>query len=200
MSTTSTRSFLAGADLASLSTRHNAQHIVCQNPLTTRNLSCAVRARTHRVVKGGQPVAQHSEEIMTGQNQADPIFGEVIHSYTRAQALEDGVLVDVTATAREAGFRIPVDMTRTAFDDCVTWSEEDTRRQTYQDESGRLWDVLWMASLAARRGGYSRMSYTLYRVPRGGRAARPKLTRLDMICGPGDAGEPVITIMLPGED
>lgn len=30
------------------------------------------------------------------------VFGEVIHSYTRAQAIADGVLVDISETAREA--------------------------------------------------------------------------------------------------
>ena len=33
---------------------------------------------------------------------------DVIHRYTRAQAIEDGTLVDVTETAREAGWRFPV--------------------------------------------------------------------------------------------
>jgi len=30
-------------------------------------------------------------------------FGPVIFSYSRAQAIEDGVLVDVTETAKEGG-------------------------------------------------------------------------------------------------
>ena len=34
-------------------------------------------------------------------------FAPIIHSYTRAQAIEDGILVDVSDTAREAGFTIP---------------------------------------------------------------------------------------------
>jgi type I site-specific restriction endonuclease len=33
------------------------------------------------------------------------LFGEVIFSYTRAQAIADRVLIDVTPTALEAGFR-----------------------------------------------------------------------------------------------
>lgn len=33
---------------------------------------------------------------------------EVIHRYTRAQAIADGVLVDVTAKARTCGFTVPV--------------------------------------------------------------------------------------------
>ncbi len=128
------------------------------------------------------------------------IFGEAISTYTRAQAIEDGVLVDVTETAREVGFRFPVAMTRAAWEDCVTWSEADNKRQTYQDEAGRLWDVLWMASVAARRNSGSEVRFQLYRVPRGGRGVRPRLVTLQMLCGPGDEGEPVITIGLPGED
>lgn len=132
---------------------------------------------------------------------ADEIFGEVIHAYTRAQAIEDGNLVDVSETAAEAGFRVPVVLTRAMWADCVEWGEQDSKRQTYQDEAGRLWDVLWMAFLGARRaGGRQAFAFELYRVPRGGRSMRPRLTRLVCHIGPGDLGEPVITIMLPGED
>lgn len=128
------------------------------------------------------------------------IFGEPISIYTRRQALDDGFLVDVSELAKEAGFRFSVAMTRAAWEDCVSWSEADSKRQTYQDEAGRLWDVLYMASLAARRGGGSEVRFQLYRVPRGGRGVRPRLVTLAMQCGPGDGCEPVITIMLPGED
>ncbi len=42
-------------------------------------------------------------------------FGPVLSAYTRAQAIEDGILVDVSETAREAGFTIPVAVTRTVW-------------------------------------------------------------------------------------
>ena len=48
---------------------------------------------------------------------------EVIHRYTRAQAIEDGVLVDLTAQARTCGFTVPVAMTATLFADCERWAE-----------------------------------------------------------------------------
>lgn len=137
---------------------------------------------------------------MNHNNSLAEFFGEPIYSYTRAQAIADGTLVNVTETALEAGFRIPVAMTAAAWADCVAWSDADSERQTHQDESGRLWDVLWMASLAARRAQGERCPFQLYRVPRGGRATRPRLTTLHMHIGPGDAGEPVITLLLPGED
>jgi len=130
------------------------------------------------------------------------VFGDVIFAYTRAQALADGVLVDVSETAREAGFRWPVAMTRAAWEDCVAWSEEDSQRQVHQDEAGRLWDVLWMAYYAIRNApsGDGQIVYSLYRVPRDGKSIEVVLTRLKVVAGPGDDGDPVITLLLPGED
>jgi hypothetical protein len=127
------------------------------------------------------------------------VFGEPIHTYSRAQAIADGVLIDCTEVASEAGFRLPVALTRAVWVDCVEWTDEDSRRQTPQDQAGRLWDVLWMASLAASRGG-AQASFDLLRVPRGGRGVKPSRVTLSMVCGPGDQGEPVITILALGED
>lgn len=129
-------------------------------------------------------------------------FGEVIHTYTRAQAIEDGVLIDISETAREAGFNCPVAITHGAWEECVAWSDKDSRRQIHQDQSGRLWDVVWMAFMAIRSAsdsGQQRL-FRLYRVPRGGRKRKARLTTLKLVAGPGDAGELVITIMLPHED
>ncbi len=79
---------------------------------------------------------------------------QIIHHYSRAQALADGVLIAADASAaREAGFRVPVALTSAVWEDCVAWSEADSDRQVPQDESGRLWDVLFMSRSAIRRGG-----------------------------------------------
>jgi hypothetical protein len=50
-----------------------------------------------------------------------PMFesAELIHRYTRADALRDGVSIDVSATAREAGFKYPVALTAAAWAKCV---------------------------------------------------------------------------------
>lgn len=127
---------------------------------------------------------------------------DVIHTHTRAQLIEDGDLIDVSETAREAGFTVPVAITRAAWADCVEWTAEtDKRKATIQDEAGRLWDVVYMAGLAARvRGDEPRRLFELYRVPVQGRGIRPRRVALAMHIGPGDAGEPVITIGLPNED
>jgi hypothetical protein len=62
---------------------------------------------------------------------------ELISSYTRSEALADGVLVDVTETAREAGFVIPVALTRAAWDLCVALSPAAER--SCNDEPGRCY-------------------------------------------------------------
>ena len=132
----------------------------------------------------------------------DSFFGEVIHAYTRQQAIADGVLVDVTKVAREAGFSIPVAMTHSVYEDCVAWTEADNdRKGTLQDEAGRLWDCVWMAFVAARRGrGEDRATVTVHRVPRHGRGLTPRPVSFIMAIGPGDNAEPVITLMFPEDD
>lgn len=73
---------------------------------------------------------------------------EVISVYTAADALEDGILTDVSKTAREAGFKIPVRITAGV----LALIEPDEKARKYgQDFAGRLWNVLWMCSLAVRR-------------------------------------------------
>ncbi len=123
-------------------------------------------------------------------------------SYTRAQAIEDGVLVDVGSMAKEAGFKWPVALTHAAWCDCVAWTERNNRFQVHQDESGRLWDVLFMAFYAIRtsKDVGDRLPFSRYRVPKDGHSLDAEEVTLKLIVGPGDSGEPVVTIMLPNED
>lgn len=119
---------------------------------------------------------------------SDNLFGEVISSYSRAQAIEDGILVDVTETAKEAGIKYPVALTRAVFEKCVALPK---RYRGLEDEKGRLWDVLSMFRFAARRGGDT----LLYKL-----IVTRRTVILKAVIGPGDTPEPVITIMLPQED
>lgn len=132
----------------------------------------------------------------------ESFFGEVISTYTRAQAIEDGVLIDTGSMAQEAGFKWPVAVTSAAWADCIAWTEDDSDKQVYQDQSGRLWDVLFMASHAIRQdsGSGDRLLFKLYRVRRDGYSKEAILATLKLIVDPGDQGEPVITILLPHED
>jgi hypothetical protein len=118
---------------------------------------------------------------------------DLIHVYTRAQAIEDGQLVDVSETARQAGITFPVALTAAVYGLCV---EVPPRRTGIEDVAGRLWDVLWMLRLAARRSGGQRIDFTVQCSTRAGR----RNVRLKALCGPGDDARPVVTVMLPGED
>ncbi len=67
----------------------------------------------------------------------------IISRYTRENALEDGVLVDVTEQAKETGILLP-----TAITDHLHHVLEDIPpRSRGQDWRGRLHDVLWMTFL-----------------------------------------------------
>ena len=131
-----------------------------------------------------------------------PAFDPVVSVYTRAEAIEDGVLVDVSDTAREAGFRIPVAVTRAVWDRLVALPDG---YQGFQDESGRLWDVLWMARFYALRASDSdrvRMCVLVRDVRKDLRDShRPPRRHFPVVAiGAGDRGEPVITIMWPEDD
>src|SRR5262249_23072887 len=86
---------------------------------------------------------------------------ELICAYTRAQAIEKGILVDVSNTAWEARINWPVALTRTVWVLYVEGPEGADRK----DEAGRLWDVLFMlaeelSSSTAQVG--STLFYDLY--------------------------------------
>jgi hypothetical protein len=122
---------------------------------------------------------------------------DLIHRYTRADALRDGVLIDVSTTAREAGFTYPVALTAAAWARCVAVPPG----VRCQDEAGRLWDVLTMLRLAVRGqgGGAAEVRFGVH-VRNDNRDRTPPLVRLKVVCGPGDHGEPVVTVMMPHED
>lgn len=122
---------------------------------------------------------------------------EIIYAYTRKQAVENGEQVDVSATAAEAGIRFPVFLTRRVFDKYITVPEG----VSFQDEAGRLWDIVSMLRFAIKRlnAGGDRIAFSLY-VRNDNR--RPRLVQLVAICGPLDIDDPqpAITIMMPDED
>jgi hypothetical protein len=121
---------------------------------------------------------------------------DLIHSYSRAQAIADGVLIDVSQTAREAGIRWPVALTRAVWGRCVTVPPG----VACQDEAGRLRDVAWMLACAIRRGGSGPEVRFGVHVRNDDRDRTPPQVRLKAVCGPGDQGEPVLPEMLPEED
>lgn len=133
-----------------------------------------------------------------------------IYTYTRAQAIEDGMLISIDEKiAKEAGLTVHVAVTSSVYYQYIYWKDEDNERQAYQDESGRLWDVLWMCALslrsAARKGienTGSGLLFILHVIPRKetSKAQRPRKIILKAILGAGDDFEPILTIMLSDED
>lgn len=120
---------------------------------------------------------------------------DYIYVYSRAQALVDGVLVDAGPLAAEAGFQYPVALTFAAWHASVTVSSTDGTH----DENSRLWDVLNVLrfSIQAMGGHTSRVDFC---VDVADEQERVTTVPLKSLCGPGDHGEPVITILLPDED
>jgi len=122
------------------------------------------------------------------------IFGKPIYTYSRRQALEDGFQIDISATAREAGFRWPMFINRTVWEAYVSVPEG----MRGQDEAGRLWDIVSMFRCAAGKGG----EVCLFKLHVRNDNRHPKVVTLKAQCGPKDIDDqaPAITIMLLDED
>jgi len=121
---------------------------------------------------------------------------DIIYSYTRAQAIEDGILVDAGQMAKECGVNYPVALTNTVWEKYVKVpkSLEDS-----QDESGRLWDILFMLRHKIVATNFRGNALTFHlNVKNANDQAR--LVELKAVCGPGDDLKPVITVMLKNED
>lgn len=121
----------------------------------------------------------------------------VVSKYKRAQALEDGVLVEVPLDIAElSAFKWPIALTAGAWAACVDWPADDTT-DTEQD---RVYEVLkdaWMAVRRMDRASASAHFSTSRRIPR---QPHPSDVALTVYAGPGDDGEPVITIALRCEE
>ena len=121
----------------------------------------------------------------------------LIFSYTREQAIADGVLVDISETAKEAGFKWPVAVTCAVWADIVTPTPDD--EQEGQSKEGRLWDVLNMARLAAKanKGDSDTVLFQVIVL----RERKQETVTLKMVLSAeAPEGGPCLTIMLPNED
>lgn len=128
----------------------------------------------------------------------DSFFGAdgLIHVYTRAQAIADGTLVDVSATAHEAGFMIPVALTAALHADVNDLSGKYVTAG--QDARGRLWDLLYLARLNAAKPENADASEFIFELcmPVG----EGQKYSVKAAIGPGDDGQPVLTLLPPTED
>lgn len=145
------------------------------------------------------PVVPPVEPPTSGGGEADPnpfADAPIISSYSQAQALEDGFLVDLTKTDeyKEAGFKTKMVCTSAVYELLEGKGLEG------QDFNGRLWDMLTILLYAIRTATRKtdRLKFNPLFVMKNG--AKPELVDLVAHIGPGDTAEPVITIMFPHED
>lgn len=135
--------------------------------------------------------------VSVANKKGKTMFNEmnVISTYTRKDAIEDGILEDISEIAQETGFTCPV-----AISQGVTYTVHKALiNPKYQnDREGILWDILTMAKSAIKNyeGDSNILSFKVIITGAGPR----KYHDLKLICGPGDQGEMVITILLPQED
>ncbi len=141
----------------------------------------------------------NNEKRIDTQVKEESPFGPVIYSYTRKQAIEDGVLVDLTTWAAETGFTIPVACTSAVWHGWIVPPEK--ARAMGQSERGRGHDLLWLLFCAIRRSSrQDALDQVHFKVLFQQSPGRTETVRFKAVCGPGDQGEPVVTIMEPNED
>lgn len=119
---------------------------------------------------------------------------DVIEVISRKDAIADDILIDITELAQiYYGFKVPVAITSSLK---VILSEFPQGKG--EDFAGRLHDLLFLASVAARReskpGSEKMRRFKMSVTELSGQSVAHELF---MLIGPGDEGEPVITIGFP---
>lgn len=116
-------------------------------------------------------------------------FGETIYSYSRAQAIDDGVLVDLShVDSIRQHWKHPF-----ACTSAVWGIIEEALHRPDQDSCGICHDISTMAKLAIRSARDAEQ--ILFTVLITG-----KKHALKLHIGPGDTAAAVLTLMLPYED
>lgn len=117
----------------------------------------------------------------------------IIFSYTRADALADGVLIDITPTAQTYGFKLPFAISDALYHGYVM--PPDGLEGQGQSLEGRLHDLLTLAMVTARKGlEQDRIEFEVLFLMRPGELEKVLVV---LHVGPGDAGEAVLTLCLP---
>ncbi len=127
---------------------------------------------------------------------------KLVYSYSRAQAIKDGILVDVSDMAKAIGIKWHVAVTYSVWSDFIEWTDYDRRRQGLQDTESRLWHVIFSLNWALKNSNKTDdiIFYELHILPRDGFSYAARRTRLKAVANSRNQMEPVITIMLPNED
>jgi len=124
---------------------------------------------------------------------------QLICCYTRQKALDDGVLVDVSDFVSDFGFIVPVAVTATLFNGYILPSAKLV--EAGQTSESRMIDLLVILLLKIiARPHTDRITFNVSFDMDAGEGSESRLVQIIAAIGPGDAGEPVLTIMLPEDD
>ncbi len=120
--------------------------------------------------------------------EAEEIFGEAISVYTRNQAHEDGILIDVSETEGAKLFSWPVSFTTNLYE---RLRKGEGEKANILD--ARIWDVCWMCIVEIkarlRESGENDLFFKVL-------VGKEKLA-LWGNSGPADDGSPCMTIGFP---
>jgi hypothetical protein len=117
---------------------------------------------------------------------------EVIHTYTRKQALEDGMLVDLNQwiPVKESGYKCPVVCTAEVF---AIIEAAVNNEKFHNDYKGVIWDILLMSRVNKTEKWETGCKFQVKIIG----AGRIQFYTFKIECGPGDDAEPVLTVMQP---
>jgi uncharacterized protein DUF6573 len=121
--------------------------------------------------------------------------GDEIASYTRAEALADGWLIDVSDPAKEAGLLYSVAVTADVWVECIRIPEGlecDT-------EANRVWNIVWLLTceIILEKREVDEITFRMY--VRQAPNRLPQRVTLRAVCEPDDNGNPCLTVMLAEE-
>jgi hypothetical protein len=120
-----------------------------------------------------------------------PMEWDAIDTCSRAEAIRDGVLVDLTALFPDDTSRLKYPVARTA----AVWNLIKTScERTGKNPGGYVWDLCRLAKYTGKLPDPTTKLFK-FSVACPGRARTYKI-----VCGPGDELGPVFTIMFPNED
>ncbi len=125
---------------------------------------------------------------------------DVAFTYTRKQALENGVLIDITDIAKEIGFISCVAVTSTVWHGYIVSAKEI--EYFGQSVKGRVWDVisrLYFQILCSEPTDVVHFQ-TVFMMPDERHIFKCETVGLKAVVRAGDNVEPVLTIMLPEDD
>lgn len=141
---------------------------------------------------------------MKAKNIKNEVCVKTICIDTFAQAIEKGVLVNVTQAAEEAGFPVPMVMTHAVWDTCIESRDTHENREDHKPimrTEDFLWGFMWTLRLSFKDLKNNFVAYfTELGTQRHPKTGKQKPIPLKATLARGDRGEWHIRVMLASEE